>query len=198
MIKTIFFDFGNVIAFFDHWRAVNQFVRHTDMPGEELFARLYSSPLEIAFESGTIDTAEYVNEAIRDGRLNCTPTQFLEYFVEIFTPNRDVIDLIPTLAKRYRLLLASNTNETHSGHFLRQFSDVFTHFAATPTSHHAGHRKPSPEFFAYCQRFAEAEPGECLFIDDLAVNIEGGVRHGWQGLHYRAGNVLAERLKYFL
>ena len=31
MIKTIFFDFGNVIGHFDHWRSVHRLAKHTDM-----------------------------------------------------------------------------------------------------------------------------------------------------------------------
>ena len=35
MIRTIFFDFGNVVAFFDHRRTVEKLLRHTDLSAEQ-------------------------------------------------------------------------------------------------------------------------------------------------------------------
>ncbi|HJZ58441.1 MAG TPA: HAD-IA family hydrolase, partial [Gemmataceae bacterium] len=62
-------------------------------------------------------------------------------------------------------------------------------------SHHARARKPHPEFFAYAHQFAHAAPPECLFIDDLPVNIEAAQRIGWKGIVYRADGALADNLR---
>ena len=35
MIKTLLFDFGNVVAFFDHDRAVRRLLPHTDLTAEQ-------------------------------------------------------------------------------------------------------------------------------------------------------------------
>jgi len=194
MIKTLFFDFGNVIAHFDHWRAVRQFAKFTDMPEPEIYATCYDNPLEDAYERGAMTTAEYFAQAIEQTRSSLRSDEYYRYFIDIFEPNADVIDAIPELAKRYRIVLASNTNDAHFAHYTRQFAETFRHFAATPTSHQCGHRKPEAGYFEYCQRFADAEPGECLFIDDMPGNIEGGHRHGWQTLHYQPRCVLLTQL----
>ena len=47
MIRTVIFDFGNVVAFFDHGRAVRQLARCTDMDPVELALQLYGSPVEV-------------------------------------------------------------------------------------------------------------------------------------------------------
>src|SRR5947209_5022748 len=103
MIRTIIFDFGNVVAFFDHGRAVRQLARFTDMDPVELALQLYGSP--------------------------------------------------------------------------------------------AGARKPEPAFFAHVHQSAQAEPAECLFVDDLPVNVEAAVRFGWKGIVYRADGSLLTRLQ---
>ena len=46
MIKTILFDFGNVLAFFDHQRAVRQLLPYTDRTAEELVKLIYYNNLE--------------------------------------------------------------------------------------------------------------------------------------------------------
>ena len=63
------------------------------------------------------------------------------------------------------------------------------------TSPMARARKPEPAFFAFAQRHTDAEPGECLFIDDLPINVEAAQRFGWKGLVYRADGTLAEKLR---
>jgi glucose-1-phosphatase len=191
-MKTIFFDFGNVIGFFDHWRSVQPLEKYSPLSGPELFAVLYDGPLEDRFERGHITTADYVATAIRNGQLTCSPEQFLEHFRDIFTPNSEVCSIIPVLAKSYRLVLASNTNDAHYSHYVQQFKDVLGHFSALPTSHKAGARKPEAAFYEFCQQFAEAERSECLFVDDIAANIAAGQAFGWQTIHYRPGALDAD------
>jgi putative hydrolase of the HAD superfamily len=195
MIRTVIFDFGNVVAFFDHGRAVRQLARFTDMDPVELALQLYGSPIEDAYERGAIPTAEYVREAKLNGRLTCTDDEFLAAFVDIFWPNPEVIDLIPRLKPRYRLVLASNTNDAHFDKFTYQFADVLGHFAHLGTSHTAGARKPEPAFFAHVHQAAQAEPAECLFVDDLPVNVEAAERFGWKGIVYRPDGSLLTRLQ---
>jgi putative hydrolase of the HAD superfamily len=195
MIRTILFDFGNVLAFFDHGRALRQLARFTDVDPVEFGLILYGSPIEDAYERGAIPTAEYVREALLKGRLTCTPDEFLTCYCDIFWPNPEVIDLVPRLKPRYRLVLASNTNDAHFGRFSRDYAAALAHFDHLGTSHRAGARKPEPAFFAHVQRSARAEPAECLFVDDLPVNVEAARRFGWEGIVYRPDGTLPEKLR---
>lgn len=193
MIKTIFFDFGNVLAFFDHGRAVERLLRHTDLSAAE-FARLYDRPILIDYETGKVTTEEFVREAMLHGRLTCTADEFVTHFCDIFWRNDEVCDLVPRLKPKYRLVLASNTVDAHFRRYAADFADVFTHFNHLVASHHAGHRKPHVEFFRYAQQFALAEPHECLFVDDLPANVETAERFGWRGIVYRPDGTLADKL----
>ena len=194
-MKTIFFDFGNVVAFFDHQRALAKLTRYTDMPPVELALTLYGGPTEDDYETNKLDTAEYVRLGKLNGRLTCTDEEFLAAFADIFWRNDEVCDLIPRLKPRYRLVLASNTNDAHFAHYSRQFADVLRHFDHLCPSFRAGARKPHPEYFAYCQRFAEADPSECVFVDDLPENVEAAERHGWKGVCYQVRGQLARQLQ---
>ncbi|OWK36138.1 HAD-IA family hydrolase [Fimbriiglobus ruber] len=194
-MKTILFDFGNVIAFFDHQRAIARLARYTDMPPFELTLALYGGTIENDYEMGRLPTAEYFRLAKLNGRLTCSEAEFVDAFVDIFWRNDEVCDLIPKLKPRYRLVLASNTNDAHFRKYCDQFADVIRHFDHLCPSHVIGERKPHPEYFAGCQRFVDARPEECLFVDDLAVNIEAATKHGWAGVCYRADGTLAEKLR---
>ncbi len=195
MIRTIFFDFGNVLAFFDHQRAVEHLVKFTDLNAIELTLRLYGGPILDDYETGKIPTAEYFRESKLNGRLTCTQEQFLTHFCDIFWRNPEVCDLIPKLKPRYRLVLASNTVDSHFRRYVADYADVFVHFNHLVASHHAGARKPHPAFFEYAHQFALAKPDECLFIDDLPVNIETAERFGWKGVVYAPDGTLTDKLK---
>lgn len=194
-MKTIFFDFGNVVAFFDHQRAIAKLARYTDMPPVELALVLYGGTTEDDYEVNKLSTAEYVRLGKLNGRLTCTDEEFLAAFVDIFWRNDEVCDLIPRLKPKYRLVLASNTNDAHFAHYTRQFVDVLRHFDHLCPSHLAEVRKPHAEYFAYCQRYAQADPSECLFVDDLPENVEAAGRHGWKGVCYQVRGRLAGQLR---
>jgi glucose-1-phosphatase len=193
-MRTILLDFGNVLAFFDHQRAVAKLAAHTPLPPHELTLALYGGVLEEDYECGRLSTAEYIRLATRDGQLGCSPEQFEAAFVDIFTRNPEVCDLIPRLKANNRLVLASNTNDAHYRRYCDQFADVLAHFAARCPSHHARSRKPHPEYFAYCQRHTSHPPAECVFVDDMPSNIEAARKHGWRAVLYRPGEDLVGKL----
>ncbi|MFO0936786.1 MAG: HAD-IA family hydrolase [Gemmataceae bacterium] len=194
-MKTIFFDFGNVIGYFDHMRAINQMAPYTPIPPVALEKLLYGGPEEDAYEAGRISTKEYVDFALRAGQIDLPPEQFLYYFADIFTKNPDVCDLIPRLAKRYRLVLASNTNDAHYQRYTAMFEHELSFFSARCPSHEIGFRKPRPEYYHATHRAAQAEPSECLFVDDLPRNtIAAAESVGWNVLVYRPGDSIVEKL----
>lgn len=194
-IKTIFFDFGNVIAFFDHQRAVRRLVAFTDRPAPELTLQLYGGELETMYEIGQISSEQYIAGALKDGHLTCSPEAFREAFVDIFWPNPPIHRLVEQLEPHYQLILASNTNDAHFEHFRREYDHVLRRFDHLGTSHQAGARKPHREFFEYCQQFAECDPNECLFIDDLATNVDAAVEFGWRGIVYSDHGELMKSLR---
>jgi putative hydrolase of the HAD superfamily len=196
MIRTIFFDFGNVLGFFDHGRAIREFAKFTDMDPVELGLQLYGSPLEEDYESGKLTTAEYVRGAILNGRLRCSPEQFLSWFDQIFWVNPELAALVPRLKPRYQLVLASNTNDAHYRRYTEQFADTLRHFDHLIASHRIGARKPHAEFFSEAKRQAQAEPNECVFVDDLPVNVEAAIRAGFHGIVYTPGGSLESQLRH--
>ncbi len=195
MIQTIVFDFGNVVGLFDHYQALTKLARHTDLTPQEMYSSVYGGELEDRLESGLLSPEEFLGQVHQLWRLRCEVTHLAAVFSDIFTPNPEVCDLLPSLARRYRLLLGSNTNAVHAYQFTQQFAEHLGHFHALILSHQIGVRKPKPGFFQHCQQHALGAPAACLFIDDLADNVEGARACGWQGLVYRPGEDLAGRLR---
>jgi glucose-1-phosphatase len=196
MIKTLLFDFGNVLAFFDHQRAVRQLLPHTDLTAEELIRLIYYNNLEYRYECGEVSTEEVFRVGQEVGRLRCTLDQFVTAFCDIFWPNPPMGDLIPRLKSAgYRLVVASNTNPAHYTHYREQFRDILVHFDAIAVSHEAGVRKPHPQFFEHAHRMAHCAKGECLFVDDLADNVAAAREFGWNAVQYTRFDELVPELR---
>jgi putative hydrolase of the HAD superfamily len=193
-MATLFFDFGNVIGFFDHRVAVRKLIRDCDLDEDACFSAIYDGTLEEDFEAGRVGGDEFVCRSCQAINYRGTPLQFRTAFEDIFRPNSPVCELIPRLAERHRLVLASNTNEVHAAFFRRTFADVLRHFAALGMSHEAGARKPDRRFFEHCQQYAECPPTECVFIDDLPANVEGARAFGWRAIRYTGHADLLKQL----
>ena len=195
-IQTIVFDFGNVIGFFDHGRALERLREHSALTLEGMRAFLYGGRLEDDYESNRISSEEFLR-LVREGcRLRCSEEVLAAAYGDIFSPNPDVCDLLPRLKPRFRLLLGSNTTELHARQFRRQFADDLKHFDAQVLSCEIGTRKPGSAFFEHCQRLANCAPQECLFIDDLHANVAGARACGWQGIVYATGDDLRKQLAF--
>ena len=194
-MKTIIFDFGNVVGFFDHWRTLHKLEPIAAKSAQEMYDLVCAGPLGDDFETGTIGEQEFLQRFQAACGLQCTP-EFLEAAcADIFWPNPEICDLIPKLKPRYRILLGSNTNIIHARCFKRQFADVLRQFDALVLSHEIGVRKPKVGFYQHCQTLADGKPEEVLFVDDLAENVQSARTLGWQGIVYQPKDGLLAKLQ---
>ncbi|MBY0397591.1 MAG: HAD family phosphatase [Thermoleophilia bacterium] len=195
---AVIFDFGNVLAFFDYERAASRLGAQFGLSGPEFLDRLRRAGMfELArrYESGQIETPAFLDEACALSGLPITPVQFAEGWVDIFWANASVAPLVRALRRAdHRLILGSNTNALHADHFRRQFADVLADFDHLVMSHEVGAMKPDARFFRACVDAANREPADCLFIDDLAENVEGARAAGLTGIHYRDTPTLIDDL----
>jgi putative hydrolase of the HAD superfamily len=195
MIRTIVFDFGNVIAHFSHRLATQRLAVHAGLSADELHGLLFGGRLADDYESGRLSTRAFLEHLRRTCGLRCSEAELADAYADIFWPNPEVCSLVPRLKPGYRLLLLSNTNELHAERFRRQFEDTLQHFDALVFSHQVGARKPRPEIFEHCRRLAGCDASECLFIDDLPANVKGARACGWRGIVYRKGGELPRQLE---
>ncbi|HEY7329824.1 MAG TPA: HAD family phosphatase [Gemmataceae bacterium] len=195
-IKTIVFDFGNVLGFFSHRKAAEQLAQFSPLSADDILDRyLLDRELEDEFESGRMRLPEFRARVRQGCHVTCSDAELDWAIADMFTPNDDVCSLVPALKPRYRLVLLSNTNELHALHFRRQFADTLAHFDSLVLSHEVGLRKPCPDIYAHCHSIAGSTPRQCLFIDDLQANVEAARACGWKGIVYHRGLDLCRELR---
>lgn len=183
---ALIFDFGNVIAFFDYTRIGAILGRGLGLNGQEFLDRARDAgftPLLQAYESGTLTSEAFAKEVCGLMGLDLPHSEFASAWEDIFWLNEPVAALVSELnARGYRLVLGSNTNEMHAKFYTRAFADALSPFDALVLSHEVGHIKPRSEFYLACAKAAGADPGDCVFIDDMPENVEGAIAAGLRGL----------------
>lgn len=190
MIKTICFDLGGTIIPFDFQRGFQAMAEHSPHSIEEIMLRVRSSDLFPRFEKGQIEPHPFVEQFCKlfDCRLDYEC--FCQLWGIIFLPGTLLEEsLLIGLKSRYRLLSLSNTNAIHFPLVMRDYP-ILRHLHSHVLSYEVGAMKPAPEIYRAALARAECRPQECLFIDDIAGNIEGARREGIDGIVFKSAEQL--------
>jgi epoxide hydrolase-like predicted phosphatase len=109
-------------------------------------------------------------------------------------PDERMIDAVRTAhINGIRTALVSNTwgiRDTPSW-----YDDVFD---AVLLSGQEGLRKPDPEIFRLAARRVGAQPNACVFVDDIAPNVEGARAVGMAGVVHRHADITVPKLEELL
>jgi len=110
---------------------------------------------------------------------------FLDAWTCHFTLNQDVYRLLCSLRAERRFVICSNTNAAHWDYLNRRYG--LEALAATAVlSHQVGCEKPRAEIFRLAAAAHGCGPEDCLFVDDLAANVEAARALGFHA-HLFAG-----------
>ena len=189
--RCLIFDFGNVIAFFDHHKAAAQLARLAVGPVEPqiIYDALFGSPLENDFGSGRITSVEFLARLRSSLNLRGPEIEIATAWNDIYQPNQSIAVLVKS-AKRHgiRLVLGSNTNALHYEWFRPAFAATLDLFDAEVLSFRIGCRKPDARFYEACLRACpNVRPQDCLYIDDRADFIDAAAAWGLPGIVYEPG-----------
>ena len=187
MTRCILFDFGNVIAFFDHMIACRRLASWSRpaLDAQDVYRRVFNGTLEEDYDCGRLSSAAFINRLRHDLKLDASDDAIAEAWCDIYTPNAVIQELIVEEKRRgTRLVLASNTNELHYQWFSRQFEPVLRLFDELVLSFRVGARKPANEFFEACIRAAGRRPEEIIYIDDRPDYVAAGRALGLRAFVY--------------
>jgi HAD superfamily hydrolase (TIGR01509 family) len=158
---------GNVLIPFDINRGYQALSLHSGLPQQEVADRIRLSGLYNAYESGQIETEEFLDRFSSLLGLTLSFDAFREVWNSIFLPHTATSEeLILSLKQNHRLVLLSNTNELHY-HWLRERYPILHHFDAYTLSYAEKAMKPDERIFAAAVSYAQCAPHECFFTDDI-------------------------------
>jgi len=183
-IKVFVSDLGNVLIPFDYGIAIKRLNEISDGLGDRFinnYKEMYH--LHRQFEKGEIKETKFL--AILSGAIGykIDNESLCKIYSEIFVLNYDLIELLPMLKSKYKLVLLSNTNSIHQKYgwggyeFLKYFDKLIL-------SHQVGAVKPEKEIYKAVEEFSKCKPEEHFFIDDIPEYVDGAKKCGWDGAVY--------------
>lgn len=178
MLKTIFFDLGNVLIFFSHPKMHQQLAECTGLSTDAIRKVLLDEKIQDYYESGQIDTA-HVYQVFKSKALKSFALQdFLNAASNIFNPNTALYPLIEQLKEKgLRLMVLSNISECHFDHVQAHYP-ILKVFDDHVLSYKVGAMKPSERIYRYALSKAECDLKHCFYIDDISEFVEGAKKLG--------------------
>ena len=146
------------------------------------------------FERGDILEEEFLNKVmvVFNGRLD--KGIFKKIYSEIFTVNENVVALLPSLKKKYKLILLSNTNSVHREYGWKNY-EFLKYFEKLVLSYEVGAVKPEKNIYKLVENYTNEPPNEHLFIDDVKEYAEAAIKYGWDGIQFTGYEKLVKDLK---
>lgn len=183
-IKAFIFDLGNVIVPFEIENGLKRFEAVCGLPSAEFRGHVFGTEAGRLFETGRISAEEFFESVREPLGLEIGFEDFVGSWNGIFLPGPLIPErLLERLARSYRLLVLSDTNELHF-RYIRENYPVLGHFDDFVLSYEVGSLKPSAEMFREAVRRAGCRAEECLFTDDKAENVEAAAGFGLRTVRF--------------
>jgi glucose-1-phosphatase len=182
MIKNIVFDLGNVLISF----RPSEYFDKKNYPGnikKAIISDIFGSEEWAMLDNGEINTTEAIDAIALKSSLNREEiAHIFNLRTELMFPLDQNVRLLPDLKKRgFGLYYLSNFpidvfEETKTGYYF------FKYFDGGIISSEVKYSKPERRIYEILLEKYSLIPAECLFIDDLEINVKGAEATGMKGL----------------
>ncbi len=186
MHKAMLFDLGRVLIHFDFQRGYQALEGLCPYTAAEIPRRLAETGLVERFETGLVEPREFVEQMSQVLELRVDYARFCEIWSCIFTHELLPESMLEGLARRYRLVLLSNTNALHFEMIRGMYGHLLRHFDELVLSYEVRAMKPRPEIFRAAVKSARCLPEECFYTDDIAAYIEGARSLGIDAVQFES------------
>jgi putative hydrolase of the HAD superfamily len=195
MHKAILFDLGKVLINFDFGRAYRQLEPLCGYETAEIRRRLAATGLVERLETGLIEPRDFVPPVCEALGIPADYHQFRRIFNCIFGETLIPEDLLERLAKRYRMVLLSNTNAMHFEILQENYSHMLRHFHRLILSHEVRAMKPDPAIYQAAVEAAGCRPEECFYTDDIAAFIAAARSLGIDAVQFESYEQIERELR---
>lgn len=141
--------------------------------------------------NGEINTKEFWEIFSKRSGINVTT----DWFHWLFHPvlNEKTITIIKALKEAgNRVVCGTNTISAHYNNHCERGD--YSYFDQTYSSCFMGVSKPNPEFWKIIMKAENAQPKDCVFIDDKQINCDAASSLGIHAIHFTSAEELAETL----
>ncbi len=194
-ITAVIFDLGRVLVdLHTEGVAFSQLMRGMGIEPERAFEQFWLRPEAIGHSTGTVSSRDFHRRAEEEFGLGLDFDRFARCWCDIFRPGPGMEALFGEVAARRRVGILSDTDPLH-WEAIRSMLPCLAAVARPTLSFEVGHLKPHPAMFRAAAENVGVPPGECLFIDDLAANVDGARSCGMRAVRFAGAEALRRDLE---
>jgi putative hydrolase of the HAD superfamily len=195
MHKAILFDLGRVLVYFDFRRGYRALEALGACRAEDIPKRLAPTGLVERFETGMVEPRDFFDQFCGTLDLKLEYGRFREIWGSIFTHAILPESMLEGLARRYRMVLLSNTNPIHFDIIRENYGHLLRHFHDLVLSYEVRAMKPDPAIFRAAVDRAQCRPEECFYTDDIPAYIEAGRAAGIDAVQFESCEQIQEAMR---
>lgn len=195
--RFVYFDLGNVIAFFDRERATRNMAAVAGITPAAAHAAVFEGGLQARLERGEIDWSGFHEGFSAATGSSSDPVALADAASDMFSLNVAILPVIAAIERAgCRTGILSNTCAPHWEHLLaKRFAVLPGRFSVTVLSHEVGAMKPSPAIYAAAERMAGVPAEAIFFTDDVAEHVDAALAAGWDAETFTDATRLADQLQ---
>ena len=195
MKRAVISDLGRVILWFHNEVFYRKMTAHCRLSVEEIREIVWNSPEFVElFDLGRLTPHEFFERVTARLGAVIGYDEFMAAYVDVFTINPPVFEIMKRLKDRHRLVLVSNVDPVRFGFIRERFPEIMF-FDDYVLSYELGVMKPAAEIYRVALVKAGVEAADCVFIDDLEENIAGAAALGIPGILYHPETDLEKELR---
>ncbi len=194
-IKNIIFDLGGVLITFDPPGFIEKVIEPAEVQSR-CHTLIFKGPEWIGMDRGQL-TAEQAKQGMieRDPEMRPQVERFFQTWFDMFHTIDETVPILEELrAKGFHLYILSNyIRECYV--YVRKKFRFFDYFEGEVISSHEGYAKPEKEIYECLLQKYNLKAEECLFTDDMEVNVEGARAVGINTIRFQSAQQFREELK---
>jgi len=193
-IKAAIFDLGRVLIDIDVSRGIFAFFAEQfgDNP-QAVVRKLSTDDLITRYNTGRISPEQFHKALCDKFGLKITFQRFARLWCDILSPVPGMHELVKEINGRVCLGLLSDTDPLHWNYIIRKYR-MLRYFRNPTLSYKIGSVKPSAESYLAAAKNVNTPLNACLYIDDLAGNVEGARSLGMDAIQFAGVTKLREEL----
>jgi len=196
-MKAVLFDLGRVLVDYDHQATVAGIAVQSDADPatvQQLMTR-YATALGV----GDLDAEEFYQILVDEIGLRTDFATFIESYAAGIHRNEAALAYALSLQQRPDLSVAiiSNTNSAHVRWLDKQLPELIQ-FELVMMSNEVALIKPDAAIFELAMELLNLLPTQCIFVDDIAENVEAAQSLGMAGIVHRDWAITQPELEAWL
>lgn len=191
-IKWILFDLTGVVVHLILQNPDGYSFRSRHFTQQELEGFYYTKDLNNHM-LGVLSHEQFIGRYLKKKKLDLSVEELNSIIQEDVTPIKGMIELIERLSKKYKIALATNEGSLIAKYKIER-AGVIPYLSKIIASYRIRELKPSIAFYKKMFKIIDAQPNECIFIDDTKENCDAASSLGITSIQFQNAKQLEEEL----